>query len=233
MGGATKSASVTATLQAEVAIARAYLCAKVEVLASPYNSELVRAARSPEDLSESEFLCELAWVILSAGISEQVVKAKFPLISSSFLKWRSARTISERADECISSALRYFRHERKIRAIAAAATTLSLAPSFAFVREKILQDPIRELQSFAYIGPVTAFHIAKNIGVGVAKPDRHLLRLARSSGFESVGDFCGMIACFLGEDIRVVDSVLWRFATMNRDYVLRFSGFRNGVDRPN
>jgi len=101
--------------------------------------------------------------------------------------------------------------------------TLVAAHSFQDLKEKIFLDPIRELQSFPYIGPITAFHIAKNIGIRVAKPDTHLVRLARSNGFESVQEFCETIATFLGEDIRLVDSVLWRFATMHDDYALKFS----------
>ena len=215
-----------ATHREETAIAQAYLWAKREVLNSPYKEELLSVARSPNEISESQFLRELAWVILSAGMAELVVRSKFADISASFLEWRSARSISESAEECIARALCYFRHEGKIRAIASAAGTLSAAPSFEVLKEKILRDPIGELQSFAYIGPITAFHVAKNIGIGVAKPDRHLTRLARSSGFESVEDFCGTIARFLGEDIRRVDSVLWRFATMHHDYLLRFSDFK-------
>jgi ribonuclease HI len=49
------------------------------------------------------------------------------------------------------------------------------------------------------------------------------VRVARSNGFESVQEFCETIATFLGEDIRLVDSVLWRFATMHDDYALKFS----------
>lgn len=165
-------------------------------------------------------------MILSAGMAEFVIRSKFPDITTSFLEWKSARSISDNAEECVANALCHFRHEGKIRAIARAAKTLSAAPSFEDLKGRILRDPIRELQTFAYIGPITAFHVAKNIGIAVAKPDRHLDRLARSSGFESVGEFCGTIACFLGEDIRLVDSVLWRFATIHRDYLLRFSQFK-------
>jgi hypothetical protein len=224
--GTVRPVRPTARLREEAAIAQAYLCAKREVLNSPYKEELLSVERSPDEMSESEFLRELAWVILSAGMAELVVRSKFADISSSFLEWRSARSISERAEECVANALCYFRHEGKIRAIASAAGTLSAAPSFEDLKGKILRDPIRELQSFAYIGPITAFHIAKNMGVAVAKPDRHLARLAQSSGFESVEDFCGSIARFLGEDIRRVDSVLWRFATIHHDYLLRFSQFK-------
>jgi hypothetical protein len=166
-------------------------------------------------------------VILSAGIAEAVIRSKFRDISRSFLEWQSARDISERAEECVANALTHFRHERKIKAIASAAVTISAAPSFLAFKEQVLCDPIRQLRSFAYIGPITVFHIAKNIGIGVAKPDRHLQRLARSNGFESVGGFCATIASFLGEDIRLVDSVLWRFATMYEDYVARFTQFES------
>jgi hypothetical protein len=214
-------------------LALAYLYAKCEVLNSPHKDELVSLSQSPHEITEPDFLRELAWVILSAGIAEAVVRSKFADISGSFLEWQSARCISERAEECITNALSHFRHERKIRAIASAAAIVSAAPSFLTFKDQLLRDPIRELQSFAYIGPITVFHIAKNIGIAVAKPDRHLQRLARSSGFESVGEFCGTIASFLGEDIRLVDSVLWRFATMYEDYVARFNQFGSRHRPPN
>jgi hypothetical protein len=125
------------------------------------------------------------------------------------LEWESARAISFNAEKCVANALEHFRHAGKIRAIAIAAERLSSVSSFDVIRLQILRDPIQQLQSFAYIGPITAFHIAKNMGFPVAKPDRHLERLARSNGFDSVKEFCGTIATYLGEDIRLVDSVLW------------------------
>jgi hypothetical protein len=213
----------TSAIQAEASIIQGYLCAKREVLGSRYKHALICVKRCPEEISESYFLRELAWVILSAGMAEYVVRIKFPSISAAFLEWESARTISDNAKECIAHALQHFRHEGKIRAIASAADKLSAASSFDVIMREILRDPVQQLQSFAYIGPITAFHIAKNIGFRVAKPDRHLDRLARSNGFESVEQFCGVIASYLGEDIRLVDSVLWRYATIHGNYLQRFS----------
>jgi hypothetical protein len=225
MGGTDKLVKPDINMLAETALAQAYLHVKKEILSSEYNEELLGFVLRPEEVTESQFLRELAWVILSAGMAETVVRSKFPEISRCFFEWESARSISEKAEQCVANALRHFRHEGKINAIAGAANTLSAAVSFEAFREKILRDPIRELQDFAYIGPITAFHIAKNIGVQVAKPDRHLARLAHSSGFESVAQFCEAIAYFLGEDIRLVDSVLWRFATLHDDYLVRFSRY--------
>jgi len=206
----------------ELELAQAYLAAKRHILESAYRTELVHVHHDPIGVSESDFLRELAWAILSGGMAEVVIRKKFPDISRCFLDWESARQIVEQTDECISGALRYFRHEGKIKAIATAANMLCVTGSFEGFKADILQNPIGTLRSFPYIGPITAYHVAKNIGIRVAKPDRHLARLARTNGFKSVAEFCGTIAGFLGEDIRLVDSVLWRFATMHRDYAARF-----------
>jgi 3-methyladenine DNA glycosylase Tag len=108
----------------ELELARAYLSAKRYVLRSTYREELVCLHRGVEDVSESDFLRELAWAVLSGGMAETVIRKKFPDISRCFLEWDSARQIAERADDCISGALRHFRHEGKIRAIATAASML-------------------------------------------------------------------------------------------------------------
>jgi hypothetical protein len=157
-------------------------------------------------------------------MAESVVRAKFPAITIGFLEWRSAREIAINSEVCVLSALSHFRHEPKIRAIAEAARIIN-EQSFVVIKQGILQDPIKNLMEFPFIGPTTAFHLAKNIGVRVAKPDRHLSRLAASSGYGKVEEFCGCISSFLGEDIRKVDSVLWRFATLHQDYLDRFAAF--------
>lgn len=208
----------------EALLALAYLSAKKRVLRSPFASELVECLQEPNEIDESGFLRHIAWVILSSGMAESVVRFRFPGISRGFLHWRSAREITNRRRDCTLAALTHFRHCQKINAIADAAEMIS-SRSFPVVKAEILSDPIAYLQIFPFIGPTTAFHLAKNIGLKVAKPDRHLLRLAALSGFEKVDEFCGCISSFLGEDIRIVDSVLWRFATLHRDYLEQFAGF--------
>jgi hypothetical protein len=209
----------------ETAVVRAYLSAKQTVLRSKFAAEIVRPSHDPQQISESSFLSELAWVVLSSGMAEFVVRAKFPQVSRCFWYWQSAKIIADDPERCVVDALNYFGHEGKIRAIASAAVMVASATSFASVKREILVDPVAILQMFPYIGPITSHHLAKNIGIRTAKPDRHLTRLAAHSGFQSVNELCECIARFLGEDIRMVDSVLWRFATLHQDYLERFSGF--------
>jgi hypothetical protein len=210
--------------RSEALLVKAYLYAKRDVLRSPYGAELLQVFPNPQEISESHFLREYAWVVMSAGMSEAVVRQKFPEVARSFFFWESARCIANNAAECVEAGLCHFHHRGKICAIADTAAIIASSP-FETVKEAVLLDPIIRLQAFPYIGPTTAYHLAKNLGVRVAKPDRHLVRLAASAGFVRVDEFCDCIASFLNEDVRVVDSTLWRFATIHRDYLLRFSEF--------
>ncbi len=204
------------------ALSRAYLAAKSVVLESKYASEVIATNPPLQMLSESEFLRELAWVVLSAGMAERVVRLKFAAVSEAFMFWSSAREISAREEICVTAALQHFAHAGKIGAIAAAARVVAEAP-FHTLREKIFTNPVVELQRFSHIGPITAFHLAKNIGVRVAKPDRHLTRLSQAAGFSQVAELCACIGSFVGDDVSKVDTVLWRFATLDRNYLARFT----------
>lgn len=64
-------------------------------------------------------------------------------------------------------------------------------------------------EALPWIGPITKYHLAKNLGVDCAKPDRWLIRLANVDG-ESVDDMCARLARETGDRIATVDVVLWR-----------------------
>ncbi len=203
-------------------LASAYIRAKRQVLASGYGPEIIwHKSLRIEELIEADLLRECAWVILSSGIRESVVREKFPGIAHSFFQWASAKEIVSRRQQCVRSALRCFRHERKIQAIAQTAQIVH-AKGFEQIRDEITNDPITALRQFPYIGPITTFHIAKNIGLSFAKPDRHLSRLAELSGYEQPSHLCSTLAAYVGDPITVVDTVLWRFATLHQDYLTAF-----------
>lgn len=63
-------------------------------------------------------------------------------------------------------------------------------------------------QSLPWIGGITKYHLAKNLGVDVAKPDRWLERLAGAEG--ATVALCERLARETGDRIATVDVVLWR-----------------------
>lgn len=200
-----------------------YLTAKDAVIAHGFAWEIDwQADRRFERIQESEFLRESAWTVLSAGFRESVIRKLFGRLSEAFLEWRSARLIYERRRDCRVAALQVFGNERKIAAILDIAGIVAEC-GFGAIRRRINENGVSFLQTLPYIGPVTAFHLAKNLGFPVVKPDRHMQRIARAAGFRSPLELCEVIANRVGDPIQVIDIVLWRYATLFSNYVAAFT----------
>jgi endonuclease III len=168
---------------------------------------------------ESDFLRESAWVILCSGFREAVVRRRFDFISLAFCDWESAESIVKAADACTAAAGSSFGNSRKLEAIVSIARIVQ-ACGFEKLKSRILEEPVTELRKLPYIGPVTAWHLAKNLGADVAKPDRHMARLARALGYASVHVLCADLASVSGETVRVVDVMLWRYLVDRRKHDL-------------
>ena len=196
-----------------------YVDVKELVISSGFGSEIDwQTDVCLSEINETDFLREGAWAILSAGMRESVVRSKFPALSDAFLDWQSADAIAVHRCQCSRAALQIFRHELKINAIIDLALTIC-AEDFFSVKQRIIGEGVEYLESFYFIGPITRYHFAKNIGLNVAKPDRHLCRISELFGYDSPQAFCQEIAFRTGDSISVVDSVIWRFATLQRDYL--------------
>jgi hypothetical protein len=194
-----------------------YREAKWFACASGYTSEVLwQQTRSFDSLNEAEFLREAAWVILSSGFRESVVRRLFSNLSLCFCDWESAASIAERAHLCRSTALDVFKNERKIDAILNIANRVYLC-TFDRLKVQIRENPIAVLKDLPFIGPVTAWHLAKNLGFDVAKPDRHLVRLAEDLGFSNAQDMCRLLSQLTGDLQSVVDIVLWRYCATVRE----------------
>lgn len=165
------------------------------------------------EFTESDFLREAAWVILCSGFREAVVRKVFDYMSLCFCDWESAREIQRNRASCIATASARFRSPRKLSAIADIADLVAES-GFQLFQAQLKRSPIQELQKLPFIGPVTAFHLAKNLGIDVAKNDRHLVRIANTLGFPDAHALCDGIAIAVGEPISVVDIVLWRYAAI-------------------
>lgn len=173
-------------------------------------------------VTEPMVLREAAWVILSSGMRESVVRAKFSGFSKAFLDWRCAKSICQNGVTCRKRASAVFGHQGKISAILTFARYLSDVGIQVFLSE-LKRVGAEFLQRFPYLGPATSKHLAKNLGIAVAKPDRHLLRIARVAKFDCVNKLCAVISDSIGEAVATVDLVLWRYATINRGYEAEFA----------
>jgi thermostable 8-oxoguanine DNA glycosylase len=88
------------------------------------------------------------------------------------------------------------------------------------------QQAIDYLGTLFFIGDITKYHLARNLGIDCAKPDRHLERLAIEYGFakprttkskiydKEVNEMCKYISDQRGDNIGIVDVVLWRYCNL-------------------
>ena len=54
--------------------------------------------------------------------------------------------------------------------------------------------------------------------LNVAKPDRHLKRIAQIFGYTDVQELCKEVSQSTGDKMSVVDLVFWRFAVITPEY---------------
>jgi len=197
-----------------------YLTAKERVIEEGYWPEICidLGMVTHTDLTPSSFLREYAWVVLSAGLSERVVRARFPAVAEAFEWWTDPGFILRRSSACRRAALKAFGNQRKIDAILLTTQHVD-GGRFRALKGALLEGRLDPLAELPFMGPATTRHLAKNLGANVAKPDRHLKRIALAAGFAETDDLCETLSACSGDTHAVVDSVLWRFAVLERGYL--------------
>ncbi len=204
-------------------LASAYLTAREFVVDAGFGFEIDwQDTRDFCRIVERDFLQEAAWVVLAAGMADSVVRRVFGDVSEAFLGWRSALDIAVHQEQCIERAERTFRNKRKLRAIAFIAESVA-AVGFDAFKEQLETDGPAALRDLAFIGPVTCFHLAKNIGMDVVKPDRHLMRAAAAARVNDPTELCHAIAGVTGDRLATVDLVFWRYGALRRDFEVLFA----------
>lgn len=186
-----------------------YKTARKAIDCSPFVSE-VCLLNEPVLVDESSFLRESAWVVLNSGFRESTVRTKFDFISLAYFDWESAHEIVRNAKLCEELAYEVFANKSKLRAISNIAAII-IDRGFAEFWRDVESEAYVTLQTLPYIGPVTAWHLMKNLGFNVSKPDRHLRRCADAFGFQTGQEMCNFLSRATGDSVAAVDHVVWRY----------------------
>jgi hypothetical protein len=195
-------------------VATYYLTAKERVIGAGFADEIDwQEEVSLDAMDESTFLREAAWVVLSAGFKESILRRCFGTVSRAFLEWESGQSIMAQREQCRTHALEAFGNERKIDAIVSISERVARI-GICEVRRQISDYGTEFLRELPFIGPITACHLAKNLGMPIVKPDRHLVRVAARMGFDSPQEMCHVISDLVGDPVSVIDIVIWRDSTL-------------------
>jgi hypothetical protein len=190
-------------------VASAYFAIRRDIVHRGYGCEIrdLESLRL-EATSRQDLFAAVAWAILSVGFSARAVAAVWPRMSVIVDYWSNPRATSLRRRELTPQLEREFANSRKVAAIFDAAECVS-----EWDLEQILADvaagDTAQLETIPFIGPVSVLHVTRNLGADVAKPDRHLCRLADAVSM-SPQALCEMLASVSTDPVRVVDGVLWR-----------------------
>lgn len=149
-------------------------------------SEGILPPSSAEQFAESAI-----YVLCNSGFSNRVAVPIFDQCMVALRAGRSTKTVFGHPGK--SSAMDYIwsRRRRLFRSYLKA------------------EDKIEFCASLPWIGPVTKYHLAKNFGADVAKPDVHLNRLAAAEGI-TAQDLCERLARKTGYRVATIDLILWR-----------------------
>ena len=158
-----------------------------------FKDEILWCDRRPplEEHDAVTFLWEYVWVVMNAGMREQVARTIYERV----VRTHDPNVIGHPGKR--SAVKRAFQeYESWFAALLAA------------------DDPTTYLETLPWIGPITKYHLARNLGVDCVKPDRHLARLAERFGYGTPDAMCRAIQDELGGRLGTIDAVLWRYCNL-------------------
>lgn len=163
--------------------------------------ELREAGHADADIEWSEncgppasaeaFARATIFVICNSGMRNTVARGIFNRVCGALARGEAARTV--------------FNHPGKARAI----DDIWARRQEYFMGFLAAADALEYCASIPWIGAITKYHLAKNFGAQVAKPDVHLQRLAALEG-STPQALCERLAQESGFKVATVDVLLWR-----------------------
>lgn len=178
-----------------VSVVDFYKKAKDEAIDYGYSNEIGWATKVRFDKQTLEdFKREYIWVVCNSGMRNQVAEKIF----HRFMKSGDLSIIGhphkrKSIEQLLQHGDQWFHNLQQCETV---------------------DDKLTYLDSLPHIGPITKYHLAKNLGIQVAKPDRHLVRLARFFNFKTPQELCEYVSKETGDNIITVDVIMWRYGNL-------------------
>lgn len=144
-----------------------------------------------DPVNAEHFALEAIYVICNSGMKNTVARRIYERVRAALREDESASTV--------------FGHKGK----AAAIDHIWAHQETLYFDFLMADDKVAYCETLPWIGGITKYHLAKNFGVDVAKPDVHLQRLANRESCTAQA-LCERLAKETGLRAATVDVVLWR-----------------------
>ena len=175
--------------------AHKYLDLKKTIIDAGYEDDIQWAENVKPCTSSDDFFIEFVFVVCNSGMKAQIARQIFN---------RLIQAMKSR-----SSLWGAFKHPGKLGAIGYV-WAIRNQLFFEYFKSK---DKIEFCKSLPWIGDITKYHLAKNLGVDCIKPDRHLVRIAKTYNTDPFS-MCQKLSNELGDNLNTIDTVIWRAANL-------------------
>lgn len=177
-----------------------YLDLKEFVIDQGYAHEVYYYQDIPECNTAVTFAFEAIWAICNSGMKNQVARKIYNRVLTAMIDKKPLIDV--------------FKHKGKVKAIES--IWENRAVCFArYLAQEDNEHSLIELEKLPWIGKVTKYHLAKNLGMDVCKPDRHLVRIAEKYN-TTPEKLCQKLSDATGDRIATVDYVIWRAANLGK-----------------
>ena len=158
------------------------------------------------NLKSKNFLRHYCYVVYASGFKACIIQEVFSELRKSFSDFELQKLERMRS---IRKPLEIFGSERKARNFLDGAQMIA-QEGYGNFKQRLQREGLDVLEELPGIGPITKFHLAKNIGLAdVAKPDIWLERAAELCGYISVNALVQFLHETTGESRHVIDTVIW------------------------
>jgi len=191
-----------------------------------------------EDVDDDFFFREYVWVVHATGFSAKAVGKFMPRLLNAY-GWWDALACKQFEDVMIRVAP-VCNNLQKAKAVHATAKMMfdgmmgkktqngkfePKSVTWADWKQKNLSSP-ELLAKLPYVGRITCFHLARNIGLlEFVKPDLHLVRMAKHWGFDDCVQMCEAVRP-PGMPLGIVDLIFWYAASTFGTIDIRQDGDR-------
>jgi hypothetical protein len=187
-----------------------YLNIKQTVIQKGFEKEINWVSNIPENFDKNYFFKEYSWVVINSGMRNTVAERIYQRF------WKNSDIPDFKA----------IGHNKKRDSMMRVYKGLDRY-FFRFTKSK---NKLKFLQTIPFIGKITKYHLARNLGLDYAKPDRHLVKIAALFNYSNVQKFCEIISKAVNEKIGVVDLIIWRYATIFNDYIEKITQMVREID---
>lgn len=148
-------------------------------------------------LDYGEFAWHCIFVIVNSGMKNQIAEMIYKKIQDAVKNNISISNV--------------FGHAGKVKAIEfIIENRIDLFNKFLSVQ---ISEKISYLETIPFIGGITKYHLARNLGIDVCKPDRHLERIAKK--YKTTPEIlCKKLSDETGDRVGIVDLIIWRSANL-------------------